>query len=192
MRNVIAFVVALGLVAAIFWLTRSEEDVRRPVVATASGSAPRAEPTVAPTKIDAPSVRRLDKPAREALRAQIAAARAASSGSSSAADPARAPDDTMTLELSSPLQETLKPTIPIVAECYADQPGLREAVAQVMLTTDPVLGTVIDTTEITDANGEPLPPTVDACMRDTIDSLALPPLSERPGRLLVKYTFELD
>ena len=197
MRNVIAFVVALGLVIAIFWLTRSTDDVPRRPVTAASGSAPAASGSapVASTESDTPAVRRLDKPAREALRAQIAAARdkaraAAAASSLSSSPPPALPDDTLTL--SSPLQETLKHTIPIVAECYAGQVGLHEAVAQLALTTDPELGTVIDTSEITDENGEPLPPQVDTCMRDTIDSLALPPLADKRGKVLVQYSFDLD
>jgi hypothetical protein len=99
----------------------------------------------------------------------------------------------MNLEgVAAPLQETLKQTIPIVAECYADQPGVREALAQLVLTTDPELGTVIDTTAITDANGEPLAATLDSCLRDTIDSLALPPLGDKGGTLPLQYTFKLD
>jgi hypothetical protein len=194
MRNVIAFVVALGLVIAIFWLTRSKDEAPRRPVATAPGSAP-----VTPNKADPETVRRLDKPARDTLRAQIAEARekaraaataAAATASTSTTPPPALPDDTMKLEdVAAPLQEALKQTIPIVAECYADQPGLREALAQLVLTTDPELGTVIDTTEITGANGEPLAPKLDTCMRE---SLALPPLGARAGKLPLQYTFKFD
>jgi hypothetical protein len=192
-RNLLAFVAALGIVVAIFWLTRSKDDKpARPTPTVASGSAP-------PPEVDITKVRRLDKAARAQLRAQIAearekaaeaAAKTSSESSSSSSPPPALPDDTMTLSPS--LQETLKPTIPIVAECYAGQPGLHEAVAQLVLTTDPELGTVIDTSEIKDENGEPLPPQVDTCMRDTIDSLALPPLSDKRGKVLLRYSFELD
>lgn len=193
MRNVIAFVVALGIVAAIFWLTRDRDAPRTPAVT--SGSATTGMP--APKPETPATVRRLDKPARAALRAQIAAARERARAAASAAAPAGSapalPDDTLTLEDVPPtLQDTFKQTIPILAECYADEPARHEAVARMTLTTDPELGTVIDTSEITDADGKPLAAKLDACLRDSIESLALPPINARPGKLPIQYSFRFD
>jgi hypothetical protein len=191
MRNVLAFVAALGIVVAIFWLTRSKDAPVRPPPSVASGSAPKVAPTV----------RRLDKAQHTQLRAQIAEARekaraagasSSSPSSSSSSPPPALPDDTMKLEDLASMQEALKQTVPILAECYADEAGVREALAQLTLTTNPELGTVIDTTEIKDANGQPLAPKLDTCLRDTIDSLALPPLGDKAGKLLVQYTFSFD
>jgi len=59
------------------------------------------------------------------------------------------------------------------------------------MTSDPDLGTVIDTSGITDAAGQALPAELDDCLRDAIESLALPPLGKR-GKVDVKYTFRFD
>ena len=47
---------------------------------------------------------------------------------------------------------------------------------------------MIDTGLITDAGGQPLATALDTCMRDTIDSLALPPLG-KGGHVDLQYTF---
>jgi hypothetical protein len=58
--------------------------------------------------------------------------------------------------------------------------------------TDPEVGTVIDTDAIVGAtDGGTVDPKIDACMRDVIDSLALPPLG-KPGKLKLEYTFRFD
>jgi hypothetical protein len=59
------------------------------------------------------------------------------------------------------------------------------------LVSDPDLGTVIDTSAMTDADGTPLDHAHDECLRDTIDSLALPPLGQ-PGKLQLQYSFKSD
>lgn len=200
MRNVIAFVLAIGIVVAIFWLTRDKDTAKPPAPSVASGSASSSVPGA---KIDTSRVRRLDKAARKQLGEQIAAARAkarASTPSSSSSTPSSTggtppalPDDVMKLEdVAAPLQAQLKETIPILAECYADQQGLREALAQMTLTSDPELGTVIDTEAIKGADGQPLATKLDECLRDVIDSLALPPLGDKGGKLPLQYTFKFD
>jgi hypothetical protein len=193
MRNVIAFLVALGLVAAIFWLTRSKEKAaRQPPATTASGSAAPGTPAAEqPERIDVSRVRRLDKASRQRLGEQIAAARErASTNTSTSGTPSlEAP---MTLEDVGPsLQDKLREAIPILAECFAE-PGAREATAMMTLLTDPELGTVIDTDTIKDANDQPLDAAIETCLRDTIDSLALPPLGPKGGQLPLKYTFKFD
>ena len=69
---------------------------------------------------------------------------------------------------------------------------MRTAVAQMTMTSDPELGTVIDTDAIKDENGQPLDPELDTCLRDTIDSLALPPLGPRAGKLPLQYSFRFS
>jgi hypothetical protein len=141
-------------------------------------------------------IRRLSRDERRQLGAQIAAARqrareaAASSGSGSGS-----PDDDVVPveEAGKPLRDAMTAAIPLLAECYR-QPSsdaMREAVALMTMTSDPELGTVIDTNAITDAAGKPLARALDDCLRDTIDSLALPPLA-RGGKMNVQYSFKFD
>jgi hypothetical protein len=162
-----------------------------PAPGSGSARAP-AQPGEAP-----PLVRRLTGDERRRLGEQIAAsrqrARAAAAGATtgSAGD-----DDFLPVEnVGKPLKDGLTAAIPLLAACYEQQPGgtaLREAAAQMTMTSDPELGTVIDTDGITDAGGKPLPARLDDCLRDTIDSLALPPLGATGGRVKVKYTFKFD
>jgi hypothetical protein len=159
--------------------------------APGSGSARvSAQPGEAP-----PLVRRLTGDERRRLGEQIAAsrqrARAAAAGSTSGSD-----DDLIPVEhVGKPLKDGLTAAIPLLAACYEQQPGgtaLREAAAQMTMTSDPELGTVIDTDGITDAAGKPLAARLDDCLRDTIDSRALPPLGAAGGRVKLKYTFKFD
>lgn len=130
--------------------------------------------------------------ARRVHRGEPAALQRAHSAGS--AGPAGSPDDDIipVEDVGKPLQEAMKAAIPLLAACYdklGDAP--REAAAQMRMTSDPELGTVIDTSGISDAAGQPLPAGLDDCLRDTIESLALPPLGKR-GKVDVKYTFRFD
>ena len=51
-----------------------------------------------------------------------------------------------------------------------------ELVAELTLTGDPDVGTLIDAKELADKAGTKLPATFDDCLRTTFQSLALPPL----------------
>ena len=50
---------------------------------------------------------------------------------------------------------------------------------------------MIDNAVVTDADGKPLEHALDECLRDAIDSLALPALV-KPGKLPIQYTFRFD
>ena len=158
--------------------------------APGSGSAEApARPTVAPT-----TTVRLTPDDRRRLGEQIAAARQrarAADGAAGSAD-----DDSIPVEkVSRELKDGLHGAIPLLAECFQQAPGgstLRDAAALMTLTSDPELGTVIDTDEIQDAAGKPLAAKLDECVRDTIDSLALPPLGATGGKIKVTYTFKFD
>lgn len=208
MRNVIAFLVALGVVGAIFWLTRStDKPAAPPAVTTASGSARTAErdPETRPeakseakpeakieAKIDTSKVRRLDPETRRKLGEQIVAARERARASATAAGETFS-DEPMKLEdVGAPLQERLKEALPLLAECFSQKQDARAAMALMTLMTDPELGTVIDTEAIKDADGAPLEAKLDTCLRDAIDSLALPPLAAKAGKLPLQYTFRFD
>lgn len=199
MRNVIAFVVALGVVVAIFWFTRSPKSksqvtqTQQTSTSTSSSTSTTDAVAQAPARVDKiDKVRRLDPAAREALGKQIAAAREQARAKASAAG-RPVDDDAMRLEdIGSELKTQLEASIPILAACYEEHTGKLEAAAMMSLLSDPELGTVIDTKEIEDEAGKPLPAALDTCLRDAIDSLALPPLGPQGGRLDVKYTFKAD
>ena len=79
---------------------------------------------------------------------------------------------------------------PLVAECYEKHGKSTQAMAKMTMISDPDLGTVIDTEAIIDRDGKAVEAKLDECMRDTIDSLGLPPLG-KPGKLKVQYTFQI-
>ena len=140
-------------------------------------------------------VRRLTSDERRRLGERIAAARQRAREAASNPATGSADDDVIPLEqVAKPLKDALNDSISLLAECYPQQPGgdaMRDATAMMTMTSDPELGTVIDTDEIKDAAGTPVAPKLDECLRDAIDSLALPPLG-RGGKLKVQYTFRFD
>ena len=92
-------------------------------------------------------------------------------------------------EIGPAVKAALESTIPEFEKCYAGRTGANKAPIAIMeMVSDPDLGTVIDTTQMIDADGNPLPEDIDDCLRATADSLALPPLG-KPGRLPIQYSF---
>jgi hypothetical protein len=205
-------VIVVVVVAIVIGVRRwSSRDAPKPTAAAAGTSPTAAGATADPGKPAAGStaaksaagsddgrhgdVRRLSREERRQLGERIAEARqraraaAASSGSGPEAD-----DIIPIEEAKGALKAGMESAIHMLAECYQRVPGadaMREAAAQMTLTSDPDLGTVIDTSGITDAAGQQLPAKLDECMRDTIDSLVLPPLP-RGGVMKVQYTFKFD
>jgi hypothetical protein len=200
-----ALALALGLA---LWL-RAPRTGRAPSAGGAEGEAPASGSGAGGARSvgEAPAgpggakhVRRLSAEDRRRLGEQIAAARRAAREAAAKAAAGRGappPSDDVTVPLEQagkPLQDALQESIGILAECYRQQPGgesVRNATALMTMTSDPELGTVIDTGAIRDADGRPLDAKLDQCMRDTIDSLALPPLGTG-GKLELQYTFKLD
>lgn len=139
-------------------------------------------------------VRRLASEERRRLGEQIAAARQKAREAAAAAGGSDADELIPVEDVGKPVKDAMSAAIPLLAGCYTKQPGsdaLREAAALMTMTSDPELGTVIDTEGITDAAGEPLAAQLDECLRDTIDSLAMPPLG-RGGKVKVQYTFRFE
>lgn len=96
----------------------------------------------------------------------------------------------LTLEQVGPAaQQALQSAVPFLAECFRQ--GGVTATARMTMYSDPDIGTVIDTDQITDEAGAPLAKNVEDCMRDTIETLALPPLGV-PGTLPLQYSFRPD
>jgi hypothetical protein len=139
-------------------------------------------------------VRKLSAAEHQQLAERIAAARArvraaATAGGGKPAGETASDDDTITLEQVSPtVRESLEQAVPIIAECFHTE---QMAVVMMTMYSDPSVGMVIDTQEMTDENGQPLPAELDDCLRTTIDSLGLPPL-DVGGHLPLQYTFKGD
>ncbi|MEO6771800.1 MAG: hypothetical protein ABI467_02110 [Kofleriaceae bacterium] len=166
---------------------------------SAPGSELAAVPTPAAPTAPASKVRKLSPEQRKQLGAQIAAAvhqarEARAARARSAGTPVSDDDPVIPLEAVGPeLEHALTAAIPLLAQCYehAGSAASRTAAAQMTMTSDPDLGTVIDTGDIVDATGHALDHTLDDCLRDTIDALALPPLGQ-PGKLQLQYSFRFD
>jgi hypothetical protein len=205
-------VIVVVVVAIVIGVRRwSAPDAPRPAAAaagtspTAAGAAgdpgkPAAGSTAARSATGADDgrhgdVRRLSREERRQLGERIAEARQRARAAAASSGTGSEGDDVIPIEeAKGALKAGMESAIHMLAECYKQLPGAdatREAAAQLTLTSDPDLGTVIDTAGITDAGGEPLPAKLDECMRDTIDSLALPPLP-RGGVMKVQYTFKFD
>ena len=198
-RTLLWVVIAVAMIAgALLWRhpTTREAPAAPPVApgsATATVTAPGPRPT--PTG----KTRRLSPEERRQLGAQIAAAvhkaREARATQARAAGSA-VPDDDPIIPLESvgpELKDALTAAIPILAECF-EHAGIMDpktAVAQMTMTSDPDLGTVIDTADILGPDGKKLGPQLDSCLRDSIDSLALPPLGQA-GKLQLQYSFRFD
>jgi hypothetical protein len=191
-RYVIAACVVVGLAVAIWWFTRGKPEVSKPAAGSAASTA-TSSPTSSSTSATAKPehVRQLDPTARKQLREQIATARAkarAAASSSPSSTPGPAEDPDTPLEEAGPTVEALKETPKLMAKCYGDQPPDFRAFARLTILSDPELGAIIDTDNIVDKDGKPIDAKIEECMRDTIDSLALPPMA-KPGKLKVHYSF---
>jgi len=197
-RNVVVALVVVIIAVLVWWRWPRHH-------ANPGGEAARAAATAPVTGSPPPSkVRRLDPEARKRLGQQIeaaikqssaaaAATAAAHPGSGGAPAPTLDGDPIIPLEsVGKPLKEGLDASIPLLAACY-EKSGTPPKTAAAMMTmaSDPDLGTVIDTATMTDASGQPLARELDDCLRDVVDSLALPPLGQ-PGKLQIQYTFKFD
>jgi hypothetical protein len=130
--------------------------------------------------------------AGSAAEAAAAAAAAAAAGGV----PPNLSDHTHDLDhLSQPVFDALQGALPFLAECYKQGSGSGErpsvAVAVMTLSNDPDIGAVIDPDQILDDKQQPLDPAIDACLRGTMQTLALPPL-DAGDVVKLQYSFKLD
>jgi hypothetical protein len=202
MRKLVAILAVIAIAGALVWWKWSQDSPAVPP-ATAAAAVPVAGSAAGLATPDPKRVRRLAPEERKQLGLQIAAslqraraqrAAAASHAAAGGAAPSSDEDPVIPLEaVGKPLQDALHSAIPLLAKCYerAGSATPRTAVAMMTMASDPDLGTVIDTAQITDAAGKQLDHALDECLRDTIDSLALPPLGQ-PGKLQLQYSFKSD
>lgn len=201
-KKLLLFVVVALIATWVVWRsTRTPSRIPpSPTAPSAADAAAASSATTLPTHIlpdagGSEQVRKLSHEDRERLEKQI---RAAIAKSSSAAGTAPSLDAELPLirleDVGKPLHQALEDAIPLLSACYGERKAGRDAmraIAVMTMISDPELGTVIDTDEIKADNGAKMDPKVDACLRDTIDSLALPPLG-KAGKVGVQYSFKFD
>jgi hypothetical protein len=195
-----SIVVALAAIIGAIWYLRrpssttAASDALRPakVVAepTAGGESP-STPAAGPTRTVDHVTRLATREERKRLADQIAAAQTARAAAGRAATRAPAPPSLPAEVVESEeapiskatIRDAMREVIPHLTECYdaaiPDLPGNElQLVAELTLTGDPDIGTVIDAKELADKQGNKLPAKFDDCLRTTFQSLALPPLAE--------------
>jgi len=197
---VVALVLVLGFVLERTWHRGGERRV--PVPAQSSGGARAAGAG------SGGMVRRIASPEeRQRIADRIAASRAAAAaraqGSStghaatSAPPPPSLPAGPPPAEgelarASVPLRDALTEAIPLLAHCYPPEVQKRDRRATVLMAlVGDKDGTLIDADQLADERGQPLAPELDDCLRATLRSMQLPPLSEG-GDLHLQYSFRFD
>jgi hypothetical protein len=127
-------------------------------------AAAHASRTAGPRPAPAPGISGVRAPAPPSLPAEAVAASQA---------------ETLRVEIRTAMRDV----IPLLRACYeAAIPELAEpetrVVAELTLTGDSDVGTLIDAKQVRADQGGPLPVAFDGCLRSTLRSLALPPLAE--------------
>jgi hypothetical protein len=195
-----AVVAAIAAIAgAVWYLNRSTATTaaappppppRTTEPAPAAGPAPIAKVT----KVDAEQRKRLADRIATAKATRAATTTRTGAAATHAPAPPSLPSDGAIDPALEPLRVELKTAmrevIPILAECYeASLEDIAEPetriVAELTLTGDPDVGTLIDAAPLGAPN---LPPAFDDCLRSTFQTLALPPLAEG-DEVLVRYPF---
>lgn len=198
---IVAACLALGVAIALLWRRddKARDEPRATTTPQTQPSRPTTEPrSPAPPPLDASAqaalrVRKLSREARAELGRQIATARAkARAARATSADTQPATDELFLEQVAGSVQKSFLEALPLLAECYPDRGKGWRAAARMTLTSDPELGTVIDTELIKDGNDKPVDPALDTCLRDVIDSLGMPPLGDVGGTLKIEYTFRDD
>jgi hypothetical protein len=160
-----------------------------------AASAPSAPPVAKFKPVD--KVRRITKEERAALAGQIENAQKARD---MAARGTRAEKEGLPqLEAGSDeqivkttMKAAMHEVIPMLTECYSsggsNLPKMMDVVADLTLTGDADIGTVVDANSLKNKDGTPVNAEFEACVRDTLVTLEMPPLSEG-GVVQVTYPF---
>lgn len=192
-------VLLVAIVGAIWYLQRSTPKT----IAANEPAPPKSAPISKVTKLGSVEERKLLADRIEKARAERAKltsnASAGIQGSTAMATHAparpRLPEQAPAISAVE-IRTAMREVIPIITECYeAALPTLPaphvEITAELTLTGDPDIGTVIDAKQIADKTGQPLPAGFDDCLRATFQTLALPPLQEG-DEIEVRYPFLFD
>jgi hypothetical protein len=193
----VAIVGGILLVASRFSWNCGEDPQRR----GREGKEPAVAPSPAATTTSAPArppthATQVSAEERRQLADRIAAAHAARGYQAPTPAPSLPEQGSGSndLERLTPhVLDALKEAIPFLAACYEQNApkATRSALAQMTLTGDPDIGTIIDADEIVDEQHQPLPKKLDECLRNTMMTLELPPIAEG-DKVKIQYSFRLD
>lgn len=191
--NRAAVVVAVAAIAGALWYLKqpspasssaapADEVAPRPPASIAA-EATRAQPIAKVTRLASADDRRQLADRIAAARSSHATPAASVHAPSAPSLPAEAVEANQAATLKVEIRSAMRDVIPLLTECYeAALPQLADdktkIVAELTLTGDPDVGTLIDAKQLADDTGKPLPATFDDCLRSTFQSLALPPLAE--------------
>jgi RNA polymerase sigma-70 factor (ECF subfamily) len=192
-KLVIVVVIAVVAGGAIWhWTAHTPAKAAVAAGSTATAAAPAITTPAAPALPPPQHVRRLASPEeRRELVAHIAAAQAArkaaaaphrpSLESSAAGSVGSDHEGDMDRDV---IRGAMHEVLPFLADCYSDARATTlsadhlEVRAHFTLTGDPDIGTVIDANQLFDAEQHALPTKLDDCIRNTLQTLELPPLGE--------------
>ncbi len=194
----------VGLLAAIGALLLWQWPPGTPTRATAAAAPPTAPATSAAERGSLAETRELRKLAnteeRRELATRIANAQAARAATR-APEAVEAPPQLPALGVPShaqtePIRIAIREMIPHLAECYeAARPTLGDdeitVKAELTLTGDADIGTLVDAERLIDGAGNPLPPAFDDCVRSTLQLIVLPPLPIG-DTAMVSYPFKFS
>jgi hypothetical protein len=178
--------VAVALAIGVIWYARTDRIY--PLASTPIDGLIAAEHRPDPPG-PRPKIRRVTREQRQELIRQIQRATAIRTARS----PSRAP-----IDVGRPPQPAHESMIPAVrkfndraleelggtkvylAECYEQHrevlPDELVVFTKVLVTTDPDIGAYLDAEALTDPDGKSLPAEFDSCIRDMLQTFALPPL----------------
>lgn len=194
----LAAVVVVAAIALVWYLRRPSETTaaRAPAPTKTAEPAPAAKPPQHATRIT-PEQRRK-------LADQIATAQATRStgtgttGGAAVSAPARPTLPRPTLDpdnvddFKTSIRAAMHEVIPMIAECYdkagSSVPDELTVRAHLKLTGDPDIGTLVDAPSATDNHEAALPAAFDDCLRSTLQTIELPPLTEG-NEVSVTYPF---
>lgn len=193
-------VLALALVAAavLVWYVRRGDDehaaAAAPMTATEAAPAATIAAPAAPKPRPTDRVRKLTPADRDTVARQIRDARAGRAAVSAPAGPSL-PTPAPSLAAQQPsldpadldsfkttMRGAMKEVVPYLAECFdahaARLPDEITVRAELTLTGDPDIGTLIETRGLAQPGGVALETGFDTCLRDALAGLQLPPLAE--------------
>lgn len=198
--NKILMLVGIAIAVVAVWLLLDRDSPASPA-AIGTGSASAGSNTARTPALPTPvaKVGRVAPEERQRLADQIAKAKAhrAAGGGTAASSSVAGPRPELVAESDATLvrttmREAMREIIPYLADCYdkaGDKvPARVKVVANMTLTGDPDIGTIIDTHGLADGDGSALEPSFDLCLKDAFVTLQMPPLSEG-GEVTVTYPF---
>jgi hypothetical protein len=190
-----------GIVLFVFWgVSEKPHAAPRDATGSAVAARPAEGSSAAPAKpAAAPHVKKLTADERKRVADRIAAAHASHSIASTSTPAPKLPEspgDAPPAISKESIRDAMREVVEQLAGCYeAALPKLDRKdfgiKAEMTLTGDPDVGTLIDAKQLFDDRGKPLPPELDDCLRNTFQTLELPPLTEG-DQVTVIYPFQFS